>query len=409
MERPVLAREEEAVSTTGERLVAAVLLAWEQQGIAGTSARALAQSAGLPVSAIYYHFGDLDHLYDAANRAALARAEQWCAQQIDALVPAAALPADALPSLLAALIDDWAFGHRQLAFAWRECQLMATRNPAHASARASWKDMWRRFWAHICGLCGRSDAAELTGAFFDGESFLHLLQWRRTLDRACLDETCRGWSQWLSGSLAPEGPWRRTARAEALRTSLGPQQLSGVAQQIARAAAEIVAQEGVARLTHRAVAARAGITLGVVSYNFRTSADLLNAAFEAIYQWLVPPTTDDRPSILDQDADSLRASLRSSPPEQRAWMLALEELMLAVARDPERRTFAAQLRYLRGRTSGRVLSVLLGDRPVSPLDAALFSSFSLGIERPVSEPSGPSEAGMPDMPIDALLHRLGGG
>ncbi|MGK6353991.1 TetR family transcriptional regulator [Sphingomonas sp. DT-207] len=389
--------------------MSAVLLAWEQQGIAGISARALAQSAGLPVSAIYYHFGDLDHLYDAANRAALARAEQWCTQQIDALAPAAALPPDALPSLLAALIDDWTFEHRQLAFAWRECQLMATRNPAHASARASWTGMWRSFWEHICGLCGHADAAELTRAFFDGESFLHLLQWRRALDRACLDETCRGWSQWLSGSLAPEGPWRRTARAEALRTSPGPQQLFGVAQQIASAAAEIVAQQGVARLTHRAVAARAGVTLGVVSYNFRTSADLLNAAFEAIYQWLVPPTTEERPSILDQDADSLRASLRSSPPEQRAWMLALEELMLAVARDPERRTFAAQLRYLRGRTSGRVLSILLGDRSVSPLDAALFSSFSLGIERPIAEPSQSSGAEMPDTSIDTLLDRLAGG
>jgi AcrR family transcriptional regulator len=405
-ERIVASRRQGLHATTGERLVAAVLHAWEAQGSAASSARAIAQSAGLPVSAIYYHFGDLDHLYDAANRAVLARAEQWCARHLEAIAPAAALPPEALPSLLAALIDDWTTNERQSAFAWRECQLMAARNPTHEPVRASWTALWRDFWGQLCTRCGVADAAEPTRAFFNGESFLHLLQWRRLLDRACLDETCQGWGRWLTGALAPEGPWRRTARVEALRTSPGAQRLSGVPEQIARAAAGIVAREGAARLTHRAVATHAGVTLGVVSYNFRTSADLLNAAFEAIYQRLVPPPGEGKPSILDQDADSLRASLHNSDPEQRAWILALEELMLAVARDPERRTFAAQLRYLRGRTSGHVLSVLLGGAPVSPLDAALFSSFSLGADRVPAAQTSPDTHRSSEAVRDALIDQL---
>lgn len=50
-----------------------------------------------------------------------------------------------------------------------------------------------------------------------------------------------------------------------------------------------------------------------------------------------------------------------------------------MARNPELRSFAPQLRYLRGRTSGERLQQLLGpDRSISSTDAALISAFGGG-------------------------------
>lgn len=365
-----------------ERLIQAVLDVWESQGGAGASVRSIAQATGLQVSSIYHHFGDMERLFLSAHDAARAAAEQWCAARLDDLADTAALSPEAFPALLATLIDDWSYGQRRLAFAWRECQLMAARDTAFLPALQGWQRLWAGFWQELCGRCGLSGFGRITNNLFDGESMLHLMQWRRTVDRACLDETCRGWGEWLAGRLAPEGPWRRFARTEANRLMPSLPANGVVAEQIAIAAADIVAERGVAGLTHRAVAARAGLSLGVVSYNYRTSGELVRAAFEAIYRRVTSfaprerssPATSERGAVLvdrwlDQGADE-------------PGMLALNELLIAVARDPQFSPLSLQLRYLRGRTSGGVLAALIGDgRAVSPLDAALFSSLGGGQHR----------------------------
>jgi hypothetical protein len=59
--------------------------------------------------------------------------------------------------------------------------------------------------------------------------------------------------------------------------------------------------------------------------------------------------------------------------------------MVEIARKPDLDHFALQMRYLRGRTSIGVLQRAIGaERTVSPLDAALFSSFGMGIVRSCS-------------------------
>ena len=56
------------------RLIQAVLSGWTQNGTSELSARTIGARAGTSASAIYYHFGDAEHLYDASSRAALAQA-----------------------------------------------------------------------------------------------------------------------------------------------------------------------------------------------------------------------------------------------------------------------------------------------------------------------------------------------
>lgn len=51
-------------------------------------------------------------------------------------------------------------------------------------------------------------------------------------------------------------------------------------ERIARAAIEVVAERGIEKLTHRAVAAAAGVPLGSTTYYFRTLDDLLAVALK---------------------------------------------------------------------------------------------------------------------------------
>jgi hypothetical protein len=61
--------------------------------------------------------------------------------------------------------------------------------------------------------------------------------------------------------------------------------------------------------------------------------------------------------------------------------LAMNELLIAVARDEMLHAFSIQLRYLRGRTSRHYFAALLGsDLLASPLDAAILSNLLMGID-----------------------------
>ncbi|MFT3964768.1 MAG: TetR family transcriptional regulator [Sphingobium sp.] len=365
---------EEAPSSN--RLLNAVIATWAERGHAAISARGLSQATGLPTSSIYHHFGSLDQLLLEAQARALEEAERWCARQLDLIANAPADAPDAFPALFAALVDDWALERRELGLAWRECHLLAARDPRYGPAIEGWRALWPRFWEEICARSGLPGMGVACSHLFDGESLLHMMQWRRPVDRACLDEFARGWGRWLGGSLAPEGPWRRFARQEALGARPLVPEPEGIAARIAAAAADVMEEGGVASLTHRAVAQRAGLTLGTIAYHYRTSADLVRSTFEMLYSRITR-----RPSRGSIDPSQRASDLQDARP----LLYAMEELVVAVARDPAYAPFIPQLRYLRGRSSGPILQSMLGtDREVSPLDAALYSSFLAGQGRALS-------------------------
>jgi AcrR family transcriptional regulator len=380
---------------TRNRLIEAVLVAWETRGRGAVSVRAIAQAAGVPPSSLYHHFGEIEHLYEAAQAAATAAAEQWCAAQVEALAGIEHLAIEAMGPLLATLIDDWARDGRRLAFAWREYQLMAARDPRYAPACQDWRRMWHAFWQRLCSQVGQPAVWELIALFFDGESFLHLMRWRRAIDRPALEETCAAWTRWLRGEVVEEGPLRRLAREQALCAMPDTGHVDGPAAAIAGAAADILEKSGVAGLTHRAVAVQAGLTLGTVSHKFRTSADLVRAAYEACYARLT--RSEDgaaRFAGLEEDA-----ALRLAAGMYYSRQLAIEELMLVSARDDTLRPFMPQLRYLRGRTARLLLQVMVGPaRPISALDSALFSTFSMGMMRAC--------IGMEDADRQAYMERM---
>lgn len=381
-------KDSDAISamTTPRRLVEAVLDVWQKEGHAGVSARNLSHMADAPASAISYHFGGLEQLLSVAQDASIRAATEWCDLQRKVLLAGPKLDPAALGPFLAALIDDWCGAERRLALAWREGQLLAARNSTFESAVQAWRAMWRDFWTDVLDHFNLVRFADVTSQFFDGETTLHLIRWQRTIDRACLDELCLGWTAWLLGKPAGPGHWRAFARAEAARRRPRLAEEGPLARQIGSAAADLLGREGAGAVTHRAVAREAGATLGTVTYHFRTTAELLQAAFDAIYRSVTVESPmfvpDQGPIAMEMMRENIRGFAREELAPAR--LLALDELMGAAARDASYLPFAAVLRYFRGETSGAHLARVEGIRsPFTDLDAALFSIWSQGLRRSI--------------------------
>ncbi|HUD94090.1 TetR family transcriptional regulator [Sphingobium sp.] len=369
-------------------LIETCLSSWTGFESGKLSARALSQSAGVAVSSIYHHFGNMEQLFYVAHERALHWAEQWCAERLDDLSAHTAIPRHLGP-LLAGLIDDWARDQRKAAIAWHECRLSASRNEIYRPLAARWQRLWEEFWSNLCARIEESVAVTAVSRFFEGESSFHLLEWRRLLDRAALAESCAGWQAWMEGRLAPASPWRDHARAEAQKILPPLADRDPIVRRLSEAAADLISRNGPSGLTHRALADAANLSLGSVSNKLRSRSDLMNAAFEALYQRMAPDGVDIwvRPPSMDR-ADMIAAIAWGTVGDMEK-LRGHDELLMACVRDQGLRPFGAQLRYMRGRSSQYVLPGLVG-RPASETDAALFSSFMVGVKNfHMAEPSSP--------------------
>jgi DNA-binding transcriptional regulator YbjK len=154
------------------------------------------------------------------------------------------------------------------------------------------------------------------------------------------------------------------------------------ATRIADAAIAVVAERGVAGLTHRAVAARAGVPLGSTTYYFATLDDLLGVALSraaqrnaarlraweadlgadvdlpaALADLMVRALTDERPQTLAEYELYVAALHRPSLREaSAAWDAALTEVFISRT-DPQRG------RLLATAFCGALMQGLLADPP----------------------------------------------
>ena len=364
--------------TSDYRLIEAVMEQWERCGYEGISARQLSAIASAPSSSIYHHFGSLEQLLALTQEHAQGLARQWCDDRIAQLV---GMPRDprAFPAFFAACVDDWVCNERRLAFAWREGQLLRAGSPSGSALQQQWNRLWIEFWQAATARFGLETGAGVAYRLFENESSLHMIDWRRSVDRAGLDEFARGAGAWLMGDPVPPSPWRDFARAAALDALPTAPDHDGTTAQIASAAATLIAEAGPGALTHRAVAAATGLTLGTVSHKVRTKAELVQIGYGDLYIKSVSRLRAQT-SILPSGGATV-VGIASFLAEN-AGSRGIDALHLAVARDPALRQFGLQLRYLRGSTSRSLLAMLLPDRPPSGhLEPALLSSFLSSLSR----------------------------
>ncbi len=113
-------------------------------------------------------------------------------------------------------------------------------------------------------------------------------------------------------------------------------------ERILEAVLEIVALEGPRAVTYRAVAERADVALGVMTYHFASRRDLLSGAFRLYLERLRSsarslPLEEARGLTPRQQSRLVVGFVRELVTGERVSSLANYELMLELARDPELR------------------------------------------------------------------------
>jgi AcrR family transcriptional regulator len=124
-----------------EALLESAITSLQEKGYAGTTARDVADGAGVSLGAIGYHFGTVQELLDAALAEAVRR---WFEPLIGLLSRPRPPPTfEQLGPALDGLLDTLA-GHRPLVIAYFEALLRAERSPPLHTALAADLDAFRQ-------------------------------------------------------------------------------------------------------------------------------------------------------------------------------------------------------------------------------------------------------------------------
>jgi AcrR family transcriptional regulator len=373
-------RQESDANSTNIRLIDALLDFWADAPADGISVRALVQQAGAAQAAIHYHFGDMERLYVEASAAALSEARGWMEARSGDFAGLAErdLGPGLQASLIASAIADWTGGQRRLAMA------------ARAAPSAGWQAAWDDFWAALSQAIGLGDHAAVIASFAAGESARQLLVWNPALDRALLEETTAALVLWLRERRFAANPVRAVHQELALGSYDRPAPRNdALAAQIEQAAADLLAQQGHAGVTFRAVAVQADVTLGRVIQACGTKSDLLRGALHRLY--LREALGGDQAGLVAQRVPAdvmfgqlLDVVLAGSQPVLRAY----DEIERAIYNGDEYADLRGVVRSMEDPSGTWALQQLLGGRAPPAALVAVFSAIIRGIGFRVAQGAG---------------------
>ena len=349
-------------SVAASDIAAAARALVAEEGLKGLTLRKVAGRAGVSLGGVSYQIGDkaglVRRLVDDAVALRRGRHEAWLgrARRADLADPAV------LAAFVAGYLDEQAQPDRAHALTLAELVLEAGRDPVPAAGIAALvrgeADFWRAALADSPGGAAHGEAVahycqdELPFTLALGADpdyrLLRAAVVARLADRL-RDTGGRGFAAGFDDLVAA-----MDARAVDIRRPPAVDPASPRAR-IAAAVASLIEAEGVAAVTHRAVAALAGAPNSTVAHHFRTRDDLLRAGVEALY----------RGSF---------GSMESEPDERaqrggRSLMRATRALVLAAARDESLRPFALDLRRRRGEHMEPMTAPIGGERPLDPAAA----------------------------------------
>ena len=379
-------------SGAAERLAEAALALALEAGLEAVTARAVAERAGASVSSANYHFGGLPALVAQVRDACLAHCRAWRAAHPPAGTPAAAWgsraarmtaaitrPLDELrPWLL--LVSDFE-GEVEAG--------LPEHGPHMAAEAAAWLDHWRA----VARASGAQGAA--------AEAWANLAQGLVDLLMGEGDAAVR--AAWIIDPLArlearlSRAPLVTAAPDPAVRLLADAPSAEG-ARKILAAAIALIGERGVARMTQREVAAKAGLSLAATTYFFRTKGDLVRAAFHELHRQVRLQVLEGRERGANRPG--LGADLLI---DQADRVRALSALVRAAARDPALQPLAEENRATRGATSLGVLRAS-GAADADGLDAFVWSTLMSAVFHrarlaPEAERAGIMAAGEALLPV----------
>jgi DNA-binding transcriptional regulator YbjK len=153
-------------------------------------------------------------------------------------------------------------------------------------------------------------------------------------------------------------------------------------ERILQATLELIGEQGIGGVTNRAVATRAGVSLGSLTYHFGSQTDLLREALllfvsrEARRLEALAERLDGTSPPLGEVAEEVMGIVQTA---HRHELLAQMELYLQAARDPELREIAARV-YAAYDHAAHQMLVALGvpdPGPLVPAVIALIDGFEL--------------------------------
>ena len=354
-------------SSTAADISSAAMSLVAEEGLRGLSLRKVAARAGVSLGGVSYQMGGkADLVRQLVGDAVAVRRErhgQWLARarRADLSDPAV------LAAVIGGYLDEQALGDRDHALAVCELVLEAGRDPAAYDGMGELIEGETAFWREaLGGLPEGADLGEVIAHYCRDELAFALAIGLAPDYRLLRASICARLAERLhdtggQGFAAgfEELAAAMDARAVDVRKSFAADPDSRRAR-IAAAVADLIDAEGVAAVTHRAVAAAAGAPNSTVAHYFRTRDDLLRAGIEALYLAATGSAT-----ALPQ-AEARRGGL--------SLLRASGALVLSAARDPSLRPFAIDLRRRRGEHMSALIEPIGGGRR---LDAAAAQAASM--------------------------------
>ena len=381
----------QAVVSIRERLISGARTRIVEAGLAEASVRSIARLAEANPSAINYNLGGIEQLYRLVFEQAADDTASWIATHLN---DTAALPADAAGAgaVLEYAIRTWTSQGRDLALLYQEALSWDDADPI---LMRRWTRVWRDFWLAVAARCGLdADRGRMMNLMFQSEALHHLSPWRPAVEDAALRDLCDhfGWV-WLDAPRRPPSGGLQSAQAVLHGENL--LKLAPAALNLALAAVAVVQAKGLLGLTHRAVAAHAGVTVGAVTHYFRTAEDLVAGAIRGQVEELFQVEDEDSGAALQRGAvpslakfaEGIERSMESAAVSR--VLFARRSLFLASLRAHGSARAGAVVRFGYGRTSERILSNLIKvDRDALGLHAAVMSRLvsSLWIARLAEDP-----------------------
>jgi DNA-binding transcriptional regulator YbjK len=336
------------------RLLRAACTLCLEGGLSAVTFRGLARVAEVSVGLLGHQFGSHDQLLErliaAEGRASADRNTAW--QRRMAGNDRISSPQAA--RLVLEWLDNEVRNHRGPSMLLAELRIARLASPACRDAVKSLSAHTQGFWHDM-----------LAGRLADGEALAPLVA------GLCTDDLAFGLAlgdlpayrivrslaveHLVAGFPGTDPPELATCHAELATQSITADSWAGDpadrATQVAEAIADLIEEGGAAAVSHRRVAALAGMPHTSVAHYFRTSEELMRAGIGVIYRRIRNDRSEPRGDKPRQIFNRIGRSTHG--------------MALAAARNPAYRPYAIDMRWRRGENLQPALAQLLGetDRP----------------------------------------------
>lgn len=357
------------------------------RGMDRASIRSVGAALDRAPSSITKHFGGRDALIASTFDSARHLDKEWRETLLGDLPPTIA--SDGLARLIHAVVHQDAVGRRQLHLVRWECFTASEVNGSFVEITTHWSTDHVAFWRRLLDRFRLGGGAELCAEFADGAGRLYA-NGPLPSAFALAGEACARFAARLL-SIPPqlgEHAWLCAIRSDgAAASDARVSRRSETAERILGHTIDIIIEQGPSSATHRAIAAKGGISLSSMTHHFESRAEILREAYRRLSTtWIARarvPAADagtrlTREGVIGRMIEGMLADDARISPEQ----LALQRIQLAAGRDA---TLAADMSQLRA-AAGQATVALVNCEPglrgrIDELDGFCFANWVTGMAR----------------------------